>query len=56
VNWRTISPRLGDADGAADMRASATRELLLAQIVLIVTAILVRTAPLHDWFWDTAAH
>jgi putative copper export protein len=45
VNWRRITPRLGEAEGRATMRASALGELALANLVLIVTAVLVRTSP-----------
>lgn len=44
-NFRVLTPRLGDAAGRAAMRRSATLELLVANLVLAVTAILVRTSP-----------
>ena len=44
-NYRTLSPRLGTASGDQAMRRSAAAELILVQLVLIVTAILVRTSP-----------
>jgi putative copper export protein len=44
-NFRVLTPRLGDAGGRVAMRRSATLELLVANLVLAVTAILVRTAP-----------
>jgi putative copper export protein len=40
-NWRRVRPRLGDVSVAQEIRRSATRELTVAAIVLIVTAILV---------------
>jgi putative copper export protein len=40
-NWRRQRPRLGTEAGAHDLRRSATAEVLLAAIVLAVTAILV---------------
>jgi copper transport protein len=44
-NFRVLTPRLGDAAGRAAMRRSATLELLVANVVLAVTAVLVRTSP-----------
>lgn len=44
-NFRVLTPRLGVAAGRAAMRRSATLELLVANVVLAVTAILVRTSP-----------
>lgn len=40
-NWRRQKPRLGTDAGAHALRASATGELVLAGVVLVVTAILV---------------
>lgn len=51
VNWRRLTPQLLDAaDGegaedAAALRRNAIRELLIAQLVIVVTALLVRTSP-----------
>jgi len=45
INWKRLSPRLGSETGNRAMRRSATAEFLLANVVLIVTAILVRTSP-----------
>ncbi len=51
VNWRRLTPRLleaGDGEGAEDaaaLRRNATRELVIAQLVIVVTALLVRTSP-----------
>lgn len=44
-NFRVLTPQLGDAAGQAAMRRSATLELLMANVVLAVTAVLVRTSP-----------
>lgn len=44
-NFRVLTPRLGDAAGRQAMRRSATVELLVANVVLAVTAVLVRTSP-----------
>lgn len=46
VNWRRLTPNLGSAAGQDALRRNATTELLVAQIVLVVTAILVRTPPM----------
>ncbi len=45
VNWRKLTPRLAEHGGRNALRRAATWELVLAQAVLLVTAILVRTAP-----------
>lgn len=45
VNWRRLTPRLLDPDGPAALRRSAALEVLVAQAVLLVTALLVRTSP-----------
>lgn len=51
VNWRRLTPGLleaGDGEGAGDaaaLRRNATRELVIAQLVIVVTALLVRTSP-----------
>lgn len=45
VNWKKLTPRLGERGGRGALRRGATWELVLAQAVLLVTAILVRTAP-----------
>ena len=44
-NWRRLTPRLGTPDGDRDMTRSATLELVLGHVVLVVTAILIRTSP-----------
>ena len=45
-NWKRLTPVLGTSEGPAALRRSATIELALAQLVLLVTAVLVRTSPL----------
>ncbi len=51
INWRRLTPQLleaGDGEGAEDaaaLRRNATRELVIAQLVIVVTALLVRTSP-----------
>ena len=40
-NWRRMKPRLTGDDAVAPLRSTATFELLLATIVLGITAILV---------------
>lgn len=45
-NFRLLTPLLGTDAGDRTMRRSAAVELAIAQIVLIVTAILVRTSPM----------
>lgn len=44
-NFKRLTPKLGDAAGRAAMRRSAALEFLVANVVLVVTAILVRTSP-----------
>ena len=46
INWRRLTPRLLDAGDAGALRRNATRELVLAQLVILVTALLVRTSPM----------
>ena len=46
VNWKRLTPRLGELTGQDALRRAASRELLIAQLVLLVTAILVRTSPM----------
>lgn len=47
-NWLRVKPALGDETGAARMRRSATVELAVAVLVLVVTAVLVATpAPME---------
>ena len=45
-NFRVLTPRLGSSEGNTAMRRSAALELAVAQVVLIVTALLVRTSPM----------
>jgi copper transport protein len=45
-NYRHLTPRLGEPTGRAAMRRSATVEFLVANLVLLVTAMLVRTSPM----------
>jgi putative copper export protein/methionine-rich copper-binding protein CopC len=47
-NWRGVRPRLGDDVGTTRIRRSATVELAVAAVVLLVTAILVATPPPMD--------
>ena len=47
LNWRRLTPRLAEADGPQALRRAATLELVLAHVVIVVTAIFVRTSPLH---------
>lgn len=45
-NFRVLTPRLGSAEGDGAMHRSATLELTVAQLVLLATALLVRTSPM----------
>lgn len=45
INWRRMKPRAGTPGGAAALRRTAMIELVAAQIVLILTALLVQTPP-----------
>jgi copper transport protein len=52
-NWRRVAPALGKDGGARKIRASATIELVLAAVVLVLTGILLTTpsprrAPTHE--------
>lgn len=44
-NWKKVLPRIERADGARKLRRSATVELLVATVVLALTAGLVATQP-----------
>jgi putative copper export protein len=44
-NWRRVRPSLGDELGGQRIRRSATAELVVGAVVLIVTAVLVATPP-----------
>jgi copper transport protein len=46
LNARILARRLGSIVGARALRRTAMAELLVAQVVLVITAILVRTAPM----------
>jgi putative copper export protein len=45
INWRRLAPRLGTPHGDRAMVRSASLEFLIGQVVLLVTAVLVRTSP-----------
>lgn len=45
LNWRRRTPKLGEPGGSAALRRSAWLELAVAQLVLLITALLVRTPP-----------
>lgn len=45
-NFRVLTPRLGTAEGEEAMHRSAALELAVAQLVLLATALLVRTSPM----------
>jgi len=45
MNWRRLAPRMGTSTGPAALRRAAAVELAVAQLVLLVTAVLVRTPP-----------
>lgn len=45
-NWKRLTPTLATPEGPAALRRSAMLELAIAQLVLLVTAVLVRTSPL----------
>jgi len=46
INWKRLTPRLGTDTGQISLRRAATIELFVAQVVLVVTALLVRTSPM----------
>jgi putative copper export protein len=46
LNFRVLTPRLGSEAGNDNMRRAATVELVVAQVVLLITAILVRMSPM----------
>lgn len=43
INWRRLGPRVATADGVPALRKSLIAELLLALLVLLVTAVLIVT-------------
>lgn len=45
INWRRLTPRLLEAGDGDVLRRNAARELVIAQLVIVVTALLVRTSP-----------
>lgn len=45
MNSKVLTPRLGVAEDDDALRRSASIELLIAQVVLVITAILIRTSP-----------
>lgn len=45
-NFRLLTPGLGSEEGVEAMRRSAAIELIVAQVVLVATAVLVRTSPM----------
>jgi putative copper export protein/methionine-rich copper-binding protein CopC len=47
-NWRRVRPGLGDQHGGDRIRRSATVELAVGAVVLVVTAVLVATPPAMD--------
>ena len=46
INWRRLTPLLLDENADAPIRSSAIRELVIAQLVIVVTALLVHTSPM----------
>ena len=46
LNFRVLTPQLGIEEGNTNMRRAAAVELLVAQIVLLITAVLVRSSPM----------
>ena len=46
INWRRLTPLLLDETADAPIRSSAIRELVIAQLVIVVTALLVHTSPM----------
>jgi putative copper export protein len=43
INWKRMTPRLAEAEGTARLTASARREVAVALLVLLATAVLVAT-------------
>lgn len=46
INFKRLTPRLDDEAGRSTMRRAATIEFLVANLVLAITALLTRTAPM----------
>ncbi len=44
LNWQRLTPRLGTESGQSGMRRAATTEFILANVVLLLTALLARTS------------
>ena len=44
-NWRRVLPKLGDETGTIRLQRSARAEIVIAVVVVMLTAILVATAP-----------
>lgn len=52
-NWRRLTPRLLAAeDGRRPLARSAALELAIAHVVILITAVLVRTNPGSPWGWE----
>lgn len=47
-NWLRVRPALGDVEGARRIRRSATVELIVGAVVLVITAVLVATPTAVD--------
>lgn len=45
-NWRRLSPMLGEERGREALRTSASVEFVVANVVLAITAALIRTSPM----------
>ncbi len=45
LNWRRLTPHLGEPEGPRLLERAAMLELVVANVVLAVTAVLVRTPP-----------
>ena len=45
VNWRVLTPRLWGVGGASPLRRNATRELIVAHLVILAASLLVRMSP-----------
>lgn len=46
INWRLLTPRLREGKNPGALRRNAIRELVIAQLVIVITALLVRTPPM----------
>lgn len=44
-NWKRVTPRLSTLDGQAALSRFGTIEMVVAQVILLVTAMLVRMSP-----------